>query len=344
MYAKIISTGSYLPEKTIFNHDFTQFPNNAHQLIEEKTGIKSRRQAAKGETTSDLAIKAAEKCLQKIGFESKNIDAIILATSSPDRMQPATATRVQKEIGASSAFAFDINSVCSGGVFGIYLADCMIKSGICRHVLLLASEVYSRFLNQNDFSTFPYFGDGAGAILFTQEESAKIGVLHSVLKTDGSGADLVQIPAGGTRMPFYEVENQKDIFFQMNGKEVYTFAINKGSEVINELLSQSGVEKEDIKLVIPHQANINIIKELSQKTGIGLDKFFVNLDKYGNTAAASILIALDEALSANNINEGDLVITVGFGGGLSWGANLISLTKIKGQVYAEIVESHKNSI
>lgn len=312
--AKIISTGSYLPERVMRNDELKQFPENSYRLIELKTGIKERRHVNDGESTSDLAVKAARKCLEKVEFNPTDIEAIILATSSPDRIQPATATRVQHEIGASNAFAFDINSVCSGSVFGIYLADALIKADRCDNVLLIASEVYSRLLNPDDFSTFPYFGDGAGAALFYGKNDSETGVISSLLKTDGSGADLVQVPAGG--------------FFQMDGKAVYNFATNKAPEIINELLTTTGIGKDEIKYVISHQANINIIKEISLKTGIALDKFIINLDKYGNTAAASILIGLDELYSSAIIQEGDLVLTVGFGGGLSWGANLISLNKI----------------
>ncbi len=323
----IISTGSYLPENQLNNEDLKQFPPDVRELIEIKTGVKTRRFAHKDELTSDLAIKAARDCLGKIKFNPKSIDAIILATSSPDRIQPATATRVQYEIGAEKAFAFDINSVCSGAIYGIYLTDAMIKSEGCKYVLLIASEIYSKFLNPKDFSTYPYFGDGAGAILFGRDKSAFGIVICSLIKTDGSGADIIQIPAGGTKLPFYEVKNQKDIFFHMKGKEVYSFAVNKATEIINEIIDLVRIERSNIKLVIPHQANINIIKEISFRTGINFEKFIINLDKYGNTAAASILIGLDEAINSTEFNEGDLILTVGFGGGLSWGVNLISVNK-----------------
>lgn len=344
MKAKIISTGSFLPEKIVLNADLKQFPENSLKLIEVKTGVKARRHALKEECTSDLAIKAAENCLKRIDFDPLKIGAIILSTSSPDRIQPATATRVQQKIKALKAFAFDINSVCSGSVYGIHLADALIKSGICNYVLLLASEVYSKFLNPQDFSTYPYFGDGAGAVLFEKDDLNGFGVISSLLKTDGSGADLVQIPAGGTMLSSSETKNPKDVFFYMDGKSVYNFATTKAPEIINEILEKTGIARDDIKYVISHQANINIIKEISSKTGISLDRFVINLDKYGNTASASILIGLDEALNDLDIEDGDLILTVGFGGGLSWGVNLISLTKIRGKDYAKIISSNKSSI
>jgi 3-oxoacyl-[acyl-carrier-protein] synthase III len=322
MNAKIIATGSYLPELIIFNEDLVQFPAVTHSLIEAKTGVKTRRHALVKECTSDLALKAATNCLEKVNFCVKDIDAIILATSSPDRIQPATATRVQNLLGADKCFAFDINSVCSGGIYGLYLGHALVKSGFCRNVLVIAAEIYSRILNPNDFSTFPYFGDGAGALLISQSQ-ANIGIIHTILKTDGSGCEVIQIPAGGTMLPFNQVNNPKDIFFKMHGKKVYEFALDKGVEVVNELIENCNIVKNEIKYIIAHQANINIINELSKRLNIELGKFIVNLDKYGNTAAASVLIALDELIESRKVESGDHIVIVAFGGGLSWGATLL---------------------
>ena len=324
MYSKIVSTGGYLPEIQVDNQDLIQFPKSSIELIELKTGVKSRRHAKEDECTSDLAINAANKCLKNAGFNPQELDAIVLATSSPDRMQPATATRVQYEIGAQRAFAFDINSVCTGSIYGIYLADLMIQSGTCKNVLLVASEVYSKIIDPKDFSTYPYFGDGAGAVLFCKSNE-RSGVIKSLLHSDGSGADLIHVPIGGTMLPYRNIKSEKETYFKMKGREIYDFAVTRGAEVVDELLRETQVEVDEIKFIIPHQANINIIKELSHKLEISFDKFFVNLDKYGNTAAASILIALDELFCSGKLKKGDLIILVGFGGGLSWGANLISI-------------------
>ena len=326
MKTVIVSTGSYVPAKIVSNAELVQFPANALPLIEAKTGIRSRHYAAPDECTSDLAVKAARRCLEKAGMAADQLDAIVLATSSPDRIQPATATRVQQELGATRAFAFDINSVCSGAVYGIYLADVMLRAGTCRHVLVIGAEVYSRFLNPEDFSTYPYFGDGAGAVLFGLTEDDSRGVIGSLLKSDGAGADAVQIPAGGTRLST-AAASRRDCFFQMDGKSVYAFATKRAPEVIEELLDTLRVDASQVGFVITHQANINIIKEIATRTGISLDRFVVNLDRYGNTAGASIPIALDELLDSGRVSDGDLVLTVGFGGGLSWGANLISVAR-----------------
>lgn len=319
----IISTGSFVPDNVIDNADLKQFRSDLLPLIEQKTGVKSRRFADETQCTSDLAIMAAQRCLQKINGDPAEIDAIILATSSPDRIQPATATRLQNEIGAKKAFAFDVNSVCSGGVFSLHVADSLIRSGFCKHVLVVAAEIYSRFLNQSDFSTFPYFGDGAGAVLLSPQEENDRGIIKSLLKTNGSGADLIQIPAGGSMLPYQNLKNSRDVYFKMVGREVYEFAVNQGSEIIQEILVETAIDRAQLKYIISHQANLNIIKELSKRTNIDESRFVINLDKYGNTAGASIFIGLDELIDSGQVREGDLILLVAFGGGLSWGATLI---------------------
>ncbi len=320
----ILATGSYLPHHIVRNEDLTQFPPTTTKLIALKTGVLSRRQADAHQCTSDLALEAAQRCLAKSDFPPERIQGIIVSTSSPDRMQPATATAVQHRLGAVNAFAFDINSVCSGSVYGISLADALILSGRYDAILLIASEVYSRILNKKDFSTYPYFGDGAGAILFHASNAEK-GVLHSCLRTDGSGRDVICVPGGGTMLPFDQIERPEAAQFRMKGKAVFEFAVSQGTAVIRQLVEEADVDLEAIQGFICHQANINIIQALSTNLDIAVDKFFVNLDKYGNTASASVLIALDEAIAAGHVGPGDLVVTCAFGGGLSWGANLIRL-------------------
>lgn len=327
--ATICSTGSYLPETIIHNEDFEQFPDASKLLISHKTGVFSRRCAAEDECTSDLAIKAANKCLQKINFPPEELEGVIVSTSSPDRMQPATATRVQHDIGAKNAFAFDINSVCSGSAYGIALANSMIQSGSCRNLLLIAAEVYSKILNKADFSTYPFFGDGAGALLF-QSASNGNGVLKSILKTNGGKADVICVPSGGTMMPFEKIKHPTAAFFKMKGKEVYQFAVEKGTEIIHQLIEQANVCVDDINCFICHQANVNIILQIAANIGAPLEKFFINLFRYGNTASASVPIALDEAITRGIVAEGDLVVTAAFGGGLSWGANLIKIGSFRG--------------
>ena len=320
----IFSTGSYLPELIVSNEDLTHFPASSLKLIAEKTGIKSRRISPEGECTSDLAIKAAVRCLQKVDFPAEKVQGIVLSTSSPDRMQPATATRVQYQLGATNAFAFDINSVCSGSTFGICVADALIKSDKFENILFIASEMYSKILHKKDFSTYPLFGDGAGAILFRAGNSDR-GVYHSCLMTDGGGSDAVCVPAGGTMIPFEKIKSPRMAHFKMNGPAVFEFAPEKAAEIILRLLEEAGVSLQEVDWFISHQANINIIEAIASRLGVLEEKFLVNLDRYGNTASASVLVALDEAISGNIIREGDLIVTTAFGGGFSWGANLIRI-------------------
>jgi 3-oxoacyl-[acyl-carrier-protein] synthase-3 len=322
--AAISATGSYLPEDTMHNEALDQFPKTAKLIISQKTGVFCRHHASPEQCTSDIAHKAAEKCLQRRDFSPQKVDAIILSTSSPDRIQPATATRLQYLLKAVNAFAFDINSVCSGSTYGIALAQCLIRSGMCTNVLFVASEIYSKILNPRDFSTFPYFGDGAGAILFTAAEE-RTGVLDSMLHTDGSGSNTICIPGGGTMMPFEKIPDAKAIYFQMKGREVFEFAVSKGAEVIRHLIDKNQLSVDHIKCFICHQANVNIILRIAENLGVAEKKFYMNLFRYGNTASASVPIALDEVINRGIAVRGDKIITAAFGGGLSWGANLIQL-------------------
>ncbi|MGA2147745.1 MAG: ketoacyl-ACP synthase III [Bryobacteraceae bacterium] len=324
IHSKVVATGHFLPEIEIRNADLTQFPPASIALIEEKTGVRARRHAPRSQCTSDLGALASRECLDRAGFDAANLDVLILATSSPDRIQPATATRVQHFIGATRAYAFDVNSVCSGGIYAMQLADALIRSESARSALVVASEVYSRFLNRMDFATYPYFGDGAGAVLLTRSNEGP-GILDCVLGSDGAGADLIRIPAGGSMLPYADMTNPSDAFFKMRGKEVFQFAVEKGPSVIAALETRCGLKAEEISWVVAHQANVNILKEISAKCGIPFHKFPVNLDRYGNTAAASVLIAFDELMTSGNTRPGEVAILVAFGGGLSWGGLALRL-------------------
>jgi 3-oxoacyl-[acyl-carrier-protein] synthase-3 len=321
MRSVVASTGRYLPERVVCNADLHQFPRTAIPLIEAKTGVRERRHAEISECTSDLATHAARSCLERASIAATDIDGIILSTSSPDRPQPATATRVQALIGATRAFAMDINAVCSGAVYALHLADGLIRSGLHRRILVVASEVYSRILNPRDFSTYPYFGDGAGAALLAA--SADAGVLASTLKCDGAKADVIQIPAGGSILPYRDAQDPDDQYFKMRGKDVFEFAVSKGAEVILEVLEAAGVSVGQVDCFITHQANINIINKIAEALSIPPERFVVNLDRYGNTASASVLIALDEARRNGALSGGGYCVIAAFGGGLSWGASVV---------------------
>jgi len=322
--AAIRSTGSYVPERLIHNETLSQYPATSKKLISQKTGVFCRRHAAQDQCTSDLAVEAARRCLEHIGFPAEGLDAIVLSTSSPDRMQPATATRLQHLLGAVNAYAFDINSVCSGSTYGIAVSQAMIRAGLATNLLFVAAEAYSRILNPDDFSTFPFFGDGAGAILFVADET-KESVIRSVLGTDGRGNDTICVPGGGTMLPISRMKDQKSAFFRMKGRDVFDFATTKGVEAIRRLLDETGITADAVKSFICHQANVHIILEIAEQLAVSEEKFYMNLFRYGNTASASVLIALDEAIRSGLLGPGDLIVTAAFGGGLSWGANLLRL-------------------
>ncbi|MDR3569464.1 MAG: ketoacyl-ACP synthase III [Syntrophobacteraceae bacterium] len=318
----ISATASYLPENEVLNEQLTQFPADSRPRIAEKTGVLARRIAPEHSCTSDLAIEAGLKCLEKAKFPPEKVQGVVLSTSSPDCVQPPTAARAQAGLGVPQAFAFDINSVCSGSTFGICMADALIRSGRFENILFIAAEMYSKILNPNDFGTTPYFGDGAGAILFEAGVGEK-GVLHSCLGTDGHMSEEVGVFGGGTLNPYRRLPNPNSIYLKMNGRAIKEFALKRGCEIIRRLAGETGIDLSDVDCFICHQANVNILKELAAGLNVSFEKFFVNLDRYGNTASASVVIALDEAIEAGMIGEGSLVATVAFGGGLSYGANLI---------------------
>jgi 3-oxoacyl-[acyl-carrier-protein] synthase-3 len=319
----ILSTGAYLPARKVTNADLTQFPPASLPLISEKTGISCRRYASDDECTSDLGFQAARCCLARASVDPGQVDAILLATSSPDRIQPATATRVQELLGARHAFAFDVSSVCSGALFALHMADALIRTGGSRYVLVVAAELYSRTLiNPRDFSTCACLGDGAGAVLLGSGDGPR-GIVGSRLHSDGSGSDLIQVPAGGTMLPSDRMERPQDAYFMMRGADVHQFATTQGTAVVNELLTACGVDRGQVAFVVPHQANISVLRGLAERLDMEFSKFVVTLDRYGNTAGASVLIAFDELMTSGRAQPGDLVVLVAFGGGLSWGATLI---------------------
>lgn len=315
--AFISATSKYLPEKVVANSELEQFPANYRALIAEKAGVLERRHVT-GECTSDLGAKAVALLLEKTALDPLSVDALICATSSPDRMQPPTATRIQHLCSLSNAFAFDVNAVCCGSIAALNVAAAFITSGLTR-VIVVASEVYSKILNPSDITTFPYFGDGAAAALLTG--AGNLGIADSLLHSDGSGSDLIQVAAGGTMLPSCRATRKKDLYFTMDGKKVFEFACARGEEVIGELIRRNNAVPDR---VILHQANMNIIDEIARRTKIGRDRFFSNVDRYGNTAGASVLIALDESLQAHASDK--TIFLVAFGGGLSWGGMYLKRT------------------
>ncbi len=323
IYAQVLATGGAVPERVVTNDFFSYLVEDADNWIFSRTGIRERRFAGESQSTSDLATAAARSALSQGGIDPAELDCIIVGTSTADMILPAAACMVQKNIGASNAFAFDMNAVCSSFVFAVEAADNFIRSGKYRKVLVIGADTYSKILDFQDQTTCPLFGDGAGAVILGATTEKK-GLIQSTVKTDGGGWELIQVPSSGSRKPITaETIALRENTFKMEGKKVFVFATDVIPQIIEQVTAQAGVKPEELDYIIPHQANVRIIDFISKKTGIGKEKFLLNLDKYGNTAAASVGLALDENLRSGVIKAGDLVLMMGFGGGLSWGGILI---------------------
>jgi len=321
--SEIIATGSGVAERIIPNDFFNYLVEDADNWIQSRTGIRERRFVNEGQSTSDLATDAAKNALAEAGMDAAELDCIIVATSTPDMSLPATACMVQKNIGAANAFAFDMNAVCSSLVFGIETADSFIKSGKCRTVMVIGADTYSKILDFTDKGSCPLFGDGAAAVIL-RATAKPIGLLHSMIKSDGNGWELIQVPSSGSRKPVTaETIANKENFFFMEGKKVFIFATDIIPKIIEEVTAKAGIKPTDLDYIIPHQANLRIIDHITKKTGTGREKFLLNLDRFGNTAAASVGLVMDENRKNGTIKPGNLVLVLGFGGGLSWGGLLI---------------------
>lgn len=318
MPAYIHSFGTYIPPREISNEELSQFPPASLARIKIKTGVEKRR-FSDGGFSSDLAARAAADCLSKNPFPRDSVDTVILATSTPDRMIPATAALVSERLNIKNAFAFDINSVCSGGLAALMLAASLVESGAAANMLVIAADVYSRILNPRDFSTYPYFGDGAAALIVSREKSGiKIG--RSLFRSDGSGYGVITVKAGAAEIRPVDLKTPSDSYFSMNGREVFDFAVSRVPEVILHLMDRDGISMGEVRQFILHQANINIIEKISDVIGSDISIFFTNLQKYGNMAGASCLVALSEYLDSSPEIKDGFIILSSFGGGLSWGA------------------------
>jgi 3-oxoacyl-[acyl-carrier-protein] synthase-3 len=317
---KAIGTGSYLPEKILTNDDISKMVDTTNEWIVKRTGIKERRIADENEATSDLAAKAGKKALESADLSPDDIELIIVGTSTSDYSIPACAPLVQAKLGCKKIPAFDINSVCTSFSYSFLTAYSLLTSGFYNNCLLIGADTYSRILNWKDRSTCVIFADGAGALVLKKDNSKK-GMLSYLYGADGNDANLIRIPVGGSKYPvhFRNDYTPEDLYFQMEGKKVYEFTINIIPEIIDNLLKKSGLTARDIDRIVLHQANIRIIEMVSKKLDIPIDKFVINIDKYGNTSSASIPIAMDEAVRDGRIKEGDTIMSIGFGGGLSWG-------------------------
>ncbi len=325
--ARITGWGKALPQRVLTNHDLERMVDTSDEWIRTRTGIAERRIAGPAESTLTLAVQAAREAVATAGIPPAAIDLIIVCTFSPEfGGMPSTASLVQDALGASRAGAFDLNAACSGFVYGLAMAQATIVAGAHDVVLVIGAETMSRLIDWSDRSTCVLFGDGAGAVV-VERGPAGTGVLSCVLGSDGSGGELLCIPAGGSRQPASpETVQAARHFIRMNGKEVYRFAVTTLPRAARAALDRVGLTVADVDLFVPHQANIRIIQSAADALGIPMARVFTNVDRYGNTSAASIPIALCEAVEEGRLEPGDTVLLAGFGGGLSWGAAVVEWT------------------
>ena len=316
----VLGCGSYLPERVVTNEELSKSVETTDEWIRQRTGICQRHIAAEGEFTSHLAIKASQRALDHAGITAADLDLIVLATATPDQTFPATATRVQAALGMTKGAAFDVQAVCAGFVYGVSVADSLIRSGLASTALVIGAETFSRILDWEDRGTCVLFGDGAGAIVLRGEQgtgaSSDRGILANALHSDGRHHDILYVDGGPS-------STRTTGFLRMEGKEVFKHAVVNMAAVVGEVLEKAGLEAKDIDWLVPHQANKRIIDGTGRKLGLPPERVVMTVDKHANTSAASIPLALDVAVKDGRIKKGDLLLMEGIGGGLAWGASLV---------------------
>ncbi len=318
---RIVGTGSYAPEKRLTNAELAVMVDTTDEWITERTGIKERRISKDGENTSDLGAEAARRCLADAGRKAEDVELIVLGTSTPETVVPATSPLIQAKIGAWNAGAVDNLAACSGFVYSLTSAWHYVASGQVKNALVIGSEVLSKITNYKDRGTCIIFGDAAGALFIEAHNEGTSDILYSKLGADGRGAPHITVKAFGTGMkitPEVQAQNLDKIY--MAGREVYKFAVSKFVELIADAAKQCGVKPTEIDYIVPHQVNMRIIESAVDRLGIDRRKVYVNIDRYGNTSAASVPVAIDEAVRAGKIKRGNLVVSVAFGAGLTWGS------------------------
>jgi 3-oxoacyl-[acyl-carrier-protein] synthase-3 len=319
----ILGTGSEVPSKIITNHDLEKMVDTSDEWITVRTGIKERRVLEDGKGNADMAYEAAKRALDDAQVDAKDLDTIIMGTVSADYPFPSSACVLEDKLGARNAFSFDVGAACSGFINALAVGDLFIRSGKVDKALIVGSDALSRMLNWKDRGTCILFGDGAGAVVLGASENGS-GVLSTKLRTDGSYAKMLYVPAGGSlKPPSPETVRNNEHTIAMNGKEVFKIAVRSMEEISRQALDEAGVTIDQVSLVIPHQANKRIIVALAERLGVPMEKVMVNLEKYGNTSAASIPVALDEAKRAGRIRPGDIVLLNAFGAGFAWGAAVV---------------------
>lgn len=317
IYSRIAGTGSYLPEKVLTNHDLEKMVDTSDQWITERTGIKKRHIVADDETTTDLAYQAALRAMDAAGITKNDIDLIIIATTTPTRIFPSTASLLQEKLGIGGCPAFDIQAVCTGFVYALTVADKFIKAGGVNNVLVIGAEAFSRIIDWTDRNTCVLFGDGAGAVVLQASEQP--GILSTHIHSDGNFNQLLHVPTGPGSHDF----NEDTAYVDMQGNEVFKVAVKTLSTIVDETLEANNMDKKDVDWLIPHQANIRIIAATARKLNMSMDHVVVTVDEHGNTSAASIPLALDVAVRDGRIKRGETLLFEAFGGGFTWGSALI---------------------
>ncbi|MEN1985009.1 beta-ketoacyl-ACP synthase III [Paenibacillus hubeiensis] len=319
----VVGTGKYVPEKILTNSDLEKMVDTNDEWIVSRTGIRERHIAAPDQATSDLAYEAAVKALETAGMTGGDLDLIIVATITPDSAFPSTACILQDKLGAKGAAAFDLSAACSGFVYGLATATSFIQSGMYNNALVIGADTLSRITDYTDRNTCVLFGDGAGAVILGEVPEGR-GFKSFDLGAEGAGGGLLKLEGGGSRLPASaETIENKQHYIYMNGREVFKFAVRVMGTATVDVLEKAGLDRTDVDLFVPHQANIRIIQSAMQRLELPEEKVVVNVDKYANTSAASIPLALVEAAEEGRMKEGDTVLMVGFGGGLTWGASVL---------------------
>ncbi|MHB8904340.1 MAG: beta-ketoacyl-ACP synthase III [Patescibacteria group bacterium] len=324
IYSKVVGIGSFVPGRVLANDELCNIVDTSDEWIVSRTGIKERRIAEEGLTTSDIAAAAAKKAIKLSGLNAEDIELILVGTITPDMIFPSTSCIVQEKLGLKNAAAFDISAGCSGFIYSLSVADSFIKSGKYKNVLVIGADLLSRITDYTDRSTCVLFGDGGGAVVLSANTENTRGILSTHMHSEGGHDNILMLKAGGTLMPAStESVNNREHYIKMKGSELFRYAVNYLKAVAEEAIEFNGLTPEDIDLFVPHQANIRIIEATAKKLCFPMEKVFVNVEKYGNTSSGSIPIALDEAYVSGRLKEGNIVLVDAIGAGLTWASSII---------------------
>lgn len=320
----ISGIGTCIPERRVTNDDIAKIVETSDEWIRTRSGIAERRIAAEGQTTADMGAQAARNALADAGLTVDDVDLIIVGTMSPDMPFPSTACLIQARLGVRAVPAFDVVSACSGFLYTLEVATQMVRGGAYRNALVIGAEKMSAILDWQDRSTCVLFGDGAGAVVLSASQQPGVGIIKNLLRAQGAGAALLNMPSGGVACPASEQSiAERGHFLKMNGKEVFKHAVREMGDITLKVLEEAGVSADEVKCIIPHQANIRIIESLASRLKLPMERFLVNIDRFGNTSAASIPIALEEARRTGRFGSGDYTLMAAFGAGLTWGGSLV---------------------